>query len=147
MHDVSKNLFKYIPQLESLALTHEFLGPSLRVRSVSEGDSREKSIVQKHIQIDAMLRSGFFRKPRSVTVRRFGFSPGFTDNGQNIVSETQNVRVLSYQNVIMSESESVSEDRSYPLIYDFMVIQNRLHSRLLSSIGSTSLFFEVNEVF
>ena len=73
----------------------------------------KKSIVQKHIRIDAMLRSGFCRRPRSVTVRRFGFSPGFTDNGQNIVSETQNVRVLSYQNVIMSESESVSEDRSY----------------------------------
>ena len=36
----------------------------------------------EYIQIDAILRSGFFfRKTRSVMVPRFGFFPGFTDKG------------------------------------------------------------------
>ena len=44
-----------------------FLGPSPSVFSGKKSKARE------HIQIDAMLRSGFFRKTRSVTVPRFGF--------------------------------------------------------------------------
>ena len=53
-----------------------FLGPS---PSVISG---KKSTAQKHIQIDSMLRSGFFfRKTRSVMVPCFGFFPGFKDKG------------------------------------------------------------------
>ena len=41
--------------------------------------SGKNSYAAGHIQNDATLRSGFFRKTRSVTVQRFGFFPGFTD--------------------------------------------------------------------
>ena len=40
-----------------------------------------KSKAQKHMQINLMLRSGFFRKTRSVTVPRYGFFSRFTDKG------------------------------------------------------------------
>ena len=53
--------------IKFLTLIDEFLGPS------PSAISRKKSKAQKHIQIDAMLRSGFFRKMRWMTVPRFGF--------------------------------------------------------------------------
>ena len=39
--------------------------------------SEKKSKAQKHLQVDAMLRSGFERKTTTVTIPRFVFSPVF----------------------------------------------------------------------
>ena len=98
----------------------ELYDPITLFRMLEFAQCLKKSSAHKDIQIDVMLRSGFFRETCSVTVPRFGFFLGFADKG------IPHLLWLSLDNVAKNGSMSPWTELTAHSVTYFSIMPNRI---------------------